>query len=402
MNDTAALLSQLKIDRSPEPEPSRRRWPWLLVLLLLACAGVGALWFQQNAAIAVQVAAAEPLSSGAAGGNANSLLDASGYVVARRRATVSAKVTGKLQALYIEEGQRVAAGEVIARLDDSNARAALDEAQARLAQAQLAYSNMEPIHNRNVRQADEGLISTAALDASRAEFDASNSALRVAQSALQTAQRNLDDTVVRAPFSGVITEKAAQPGEIVSPMSAGGGFTRTGIGTLVDMDSLEIEVDVSESFINRVQRGQPASAKLNAYPDWNIPAEVIAVIPTADRSKATVKVRVGFKVKDERILPDMGVRVSFLSEAPTATSPAKPVSGVTVPAAAVQKGDGDDTAAVYVIDAGTSERRAVTLGASSGERATIVSGLRAGERVAIDQLDKLGDGIKVRVVEPKP
>ena len=394
MNDTAALLAQLKIDRGNDTPPPARGWRWVLIGVLVVLLGIaGIAWLLHDPRVPVQVAVATPLGNGGAA----SLLDASGYVVARRRATVSAKLTGKLQELYIEEGQKISAGDIMARLDDSNARAELDEARARLAQAQAAFESEKPMHARIVTQAAEGLVSTAALDASRAEYRARETALKVAQSTLQSAERHLDDTVVRAPFGGVITEKAAQPGEIVSPMSAGGGFTRTGIGTLVDMDSLEIEVDVSESFINRVQRGQNASAKLNAYPDWDIPAEVIAVIPTADRSKATVKVRVGFKLKDPRILPDMGVRVSFLGD----TSNDKPAaSGVMVPSAAVLKGDSADSGAVYVISGETSERRAVKLGAAAGERLTVISGLRAGEQVALGELSRLQDGTRVRVVEP--
>src|SRR5467141_1891827 len=159
--------------------------------------------------------------------------------------------------------------------------------------------------------------------------------IKVAQESLAVAQVQLDNTVIRAPFSGVVIAKSAQPGEMISPISAGAGFTRTGIGTIVDMDSLEIQVDVNESYINRVTSEQPVEATLNAYPDWKIPGSVIAIIPTADRSKATVKVRVAIRSKDPRIVPDMGVRVAFLG-APSA-APAGPVAqGVLVPADAVR------------------------------------------------------------------
>ena len=392
MNDTAALLAQLKIDRSPDRDPAHRRWWWLAAALALIGA-LALLWFTQTRAISVDAAVVSAADTGAGA----SLLDASGYVVARRQATVSSKITGKLQELYIEEGQRVAAGEVIARLDDTNARAAVDEARARVAQAQLAYDNARPIHARNIAQAAEGLISSAALDASRAEHDARRSALRVAQTVLQSAERSLDDTVVRAPFAGVITQKAAQPGEIVSPISAGGGFTRTGIGTLVDMDSLEIEVDVGESFINRVQREQPATARLNAYPDWEIPATVIAVIPTADRSKATVKVRVGLAQKDPRILPDMGARVSFLRESGDAASTPATVS---VPLAAVQRdASSAERGIAYVINEDSRlVRRELKLSSSiDTTRAAVLDGLTAGERVAVGDFATLSDGARVSV-----
>jgi RND family efflux transporter MFP subunit len=258
-----------------------------------------------------------------------SLLDASGYIVARRRATVAAKITGKVIEVSLQEGQRVEAGQIIARLDDSNARAALAQSEAQVKQAeavvassQTAYEDALPIFRRNEREKAAGVISAQSFDQARTQIDAAKSELLVSQRALdaaragrEVAQRNLDDTIVRAPFSGIVTEKAAQAGEMVSPISAGSGFTRTGIGTIVDMNSLEVEVDVSENFIGRVLPQQPVRIKLNAYPDWDIPGAVIATIPTADRAKATVKVRIAISLKDPRILPDMGARVSFLSTA---------------------------------------------------------------------------------------
>jgi len=213
------------------------------------------------------------------------------------------------------------------------------------------------------------------------------------------AQRDLDDTTVRAPFTGVVTSKNAQPGEIVSPLSAGGGFTRSGICTLVDMDSLEVEVDVSENFISRVRADEPATLKLNAYPDWNIPAYVIAVVPTADRSKATVKVRVGFKSRDPRILPEMGARVSFLSRAQNGANGAASAGAVTLPADAVQASTGSATGTVYVLHDGTVERREVKLGARDAEAQTVLAGLSAGERVAVGDFTKLTDGAHVKVVD---
>ena len=269
-----------------------------------------------------------PATTAAAPPPSNSALDASGYVVARRQATVSAKITGRVTEVLIEEGQSVQQDEVIARLDDTNTRAELDHARAQVAQAEaslqaakVAMDDAQRIFTRNQQQYAAQVISAQDFDNAQVVFNTAQSdfkvrqkGLEVARAALELAQRNQNDTVVRAPFAGVITVKAAQPGEIVSPISAGGGFTRTGIGTVVDMGSLEVEVDVSENFINRVRPGQKATVRLNAYPDWSIPAEVIAVIPTADRAKATVKVRVGFKERDERVLPEMGARVSFLND----------------------------------------------------------------------------------------
>jgi HlyD family secretion protein len=340
-SDRASLLGRLHIDRgdpadSGDPDDAQspaargRAWKWPASVALATLIGAAGWWslgrtkdvpVEAAAAATTPVASEEPVSAG-------SLLDASGYVVARRRSTVASKVTGRVIEVLIEEGRRVEAGEVIARLDDSNYRAAVEQAKAQLAQmeagvaaAQTALADAQPIFQRNEKQQAVGVISAQAFDTAKASYNSARSALTVAQrsadsarASLLIAQRNLDDTVVRAPFSGVVTEKAAQPGEIVSPMSAGGGFTRTGIGTIVDMDSLEVEVDVGENFINRVHARQPVMVKLNAYSDWAIPGEVIATIPTADRAKATVKVRIALAQKDPRVIPEMGARVSFLSE----------------------------------------------------------------------------------------
>jgi RND family efflux transporter MFP subunit len=255
------------------------------------------------------------------------VLDASGYVVAQRQATVSAKNMFKVRELLVEAGQTVKAGDIVARMDDSNIRAALEAAQAQLAQAtagleaaRVALADARPIFERNQQQRAAQVISAQDFDAAKITYDnaqttyaAQQATVAVARANLAVAQRNEDDTIVKAPFSGVVTDRAAQAGEIVSPMATS-GYTRTGICTIVDMDSLEAQVDVSESFINRVRPGQPAVVHLNAYPDWAIPGKVVAIIPTADRSKATVKVRVGFDVRDPRILPEMGARVSFLAE----------------------------------------------------------------------------------------
>jgi RND family efflux transporter MFP subunit len=220
---------------------------------------------------------------------------------------------------------------------------------------------------------------------------ATQRSVNVAEESLRLAQVQLDNTIVRAPFAGVVTVKAAQPGEMISPISAGGGFTRTGIGTIVDMDSLEIQVDVNEAFINRVTAGQPVDAVLNAYPDWRIPAEVIAIIPTADRTRATVKVRIAIKEKDPRIVPEMGVRVAFLNERKAAgTEPAPPPPGVLVPANAIAQVDGKDYVFVYRDE--KVERRAVSLGQTLGESRQVLSGVRAGEQVVLAPAPTLNDG----------
>jgi RND family efflux transporter MFP subunit len=409
MNDKSALIDQLKIDRPPIDAPAPR-WPWWVAsgLLLLALAGAAG-WMLSMRAVTVAVATAELAPADITIGP-GSILDASGYVVARRQATVSSKITGKVIEVAIEEGQRVERDEVIARLDDANARAAVEQARAQRLQAEanltaarVALDNAIPTFRRNEEQLAKSVISAQDFDTAKASYDAARTALdvaertvEVAQAALSLAQRNLEDTVVRAPFAGIVTVKAAQEGEMVSPISAGGGFTRTGIGTIVDMESLEIEVDVSENFINRVRPGQRATVKLNAYPDWDIPAHVIAIIPTADRAKATVKVRLGLEVKDDRILPEMGVRVAFLdgAEAPAPAETESAQRPIVVPPEAVQ-GNGD-TGVVFVINDGRVERRNVRLGSRISAGQVVLSGLTSGTRIATGDLSRLADGVKVR------
>jgi RND family efflux transporter MFP subunit len=331
MDDKSALLDQLRINRTQTERHRGAGWRWWLVGLgaavLGAAAGVWMFAFAHHgvpvqAVAAKAAAAAAPASGGSAA--AGSLLDASGYVVALREATVSAKSIYKVNEVLVQEGQAVKQGEIMARLDDSNARAALEQSRAQvkqletaLAAATVAADDARPSFLRSQVQLTEGLISSETFDAAKASYDAARTAalvaeqnLAVAKATVEINQRYEDDTVIKAPFDGVVTVKSAQPGEIVSPQFLGGG----GIAKIVDMDSLEVDVDVSENFINRVHSKQAAVITLNAYPSWPIAAEVIAVIPTADRSKATVKVRIGFKQKDPRIVPEMGARVSFLEE----------------------------------------------------------------------------------------
>jgi RND family efflux transporter MFP subunit len=405
-----SLLEQLRIDRSDDENQSRI-WPWFLGIgMLVAGAGIAA-WLLMTipATVLVDVATAELVSQEIELGR-SSMLDASGYVVARRQATVSSKITGKVVEVLIEEGQRVEVNEVVARLDDANAVAYVaqataqrEQAVASLGAARVAFENVGPTFARNREQFARQIISAQDFDIAKANYDATRTSLdvaaravEVAEASLALAQRNLDDTVVRAPFGGIVTVKAAQEGEMVSPVSAGGGFTRTGIGTIVDMESLEVEVDVSENFINRVHPDQDVSVKLNAYPDWEIPARVIAIIPTADRAKATVKVRVALDERDSRILPEMGVRVAFLDDPKESADTVRVAQrAVVVPQAAVQA-DGD-TGVVYVIDDDTVERRAVRLGARSREGQVVLSGLESGARLAVTDFSQLVDGARIRI-----
>lgn len=340
------------------------------------------------------------------------MLNASGYVTARRRATVSSKITGKVLEVHVEEGMAVRAGQVLARLDDRTARASLALAEAELeaarrvvTESEVRLAEAERTLARRAQLLAEGLVGQADVDSAQAEVDsyrariaAAREQVRVAERAVELRRAELDDTIIRAPFSGVAISKDAQPGEMVSPISAGGGFTRTGICTIVDMSSLEIEVDVNEAYITRVQPGQPVTAVLDAYPDWRIPARVITTVPAADRQKATVLVRIAFERLDPRILPDMGVKVSFLKAAdagrPDAAS-ATSRSRLFVPRSAVRTGPGGDL--VFVVRDDRVERRPVKLGVLDGNLVEVVSGLAAGERIVVDGPSDLADGDRVVV-----
>ena len=412
MNTSAELLKELRIDRKaatpPPSSPRRGRWIVLAILALLLLAAVGWFVFGRQRPIEVTTAPVMAIQQGSASG---SVLDASGYVVARRMATVSAKITGKVREVMIEEGMRVEEGQVMATLDpiDANAQRSLSASQLEAARSQLAGLQAQVAQataeaGRLQTLVGQQLVSRSQYDQAIAQRDSLRAQLRtaernttVANDALAIADLGVDNNTVRAPFSGVVTAKAAQPGEIVSPLSAGGGFTRTGIGTIVDMESLEIEVDVGESFIGRVQPKMPVEATLNAYPDWKIPAEVIAIIPTADRGKATVKVRVALKVKDPRIVPEMGVRVSFL-EAPAAAQAAAP-TGVRVPATALVQRD-QKTVAFVVTDDKRVQQREVSVGATLNTDRQVSAGLSAGEVVVLEPPADLHDGS--RVVEKQP
>ena len=400
MSSPKSPLDELRIERRPE-RPSRFQ-PWLIVVavVVLLALGAGLWWHSRADAIEVRIAVARDAIGGGAD---HTVLNASGYVTARREATVSSKVTGKVTEVLIEEGMKVTNGQIVARLDDSNVKASLDVAKAQLAsaksavdetRAQLKQANDE--YHRISELAKQHIASQSDLDqaeanakALQAHLEWQETQITVAQREVEMNQQDMDDMVIRAPFDGVVTTKDAQPGEMISPVSAGGGYTRTGIGTVVDMSSLEIEIDVNESYINRVEPGQPVVATLDAYPNWKIPCKVIAIIPTADRDKSTVKVRVGFDKLDPRILPDMSVKVAFQEAGNTSASHA-----VLVPKSAVLDQDGRDV--VFVVNDGHAERRAVTVTDTQSDNSVLSAGVSSGEKVVVDAPADLKDGMAVK------
>ena len=400
MADTSDDLSALRIEREPLDAGGRSWGKWIFLLVLLGAIGAaGWYWLGRERPVEVEVAA---VTERAAGTQA-SVLNASGYVTARRRATVSSKVTVKVIEVNVEEGMAVREGQVLARLDDSTLQAALrlyraqlEAAKRQIPESEVRLEQARVMLQRQERLRKEGLNTENDIDNAKAEVDSlvariasAQEQVKVAESQIAMQVTAIEDTVIRAPFSGVAISKDAQAGEMVSPVSAGGGFTRTGICTIVDMRSLEIEVDVNESYINRVSTGQPVSAVLDAYPDWQIPANVITLVPTADRQKATVLVRIGFQKLDPRILPDMGVKVTFLREAEAGDAP-KAQSVTLVPQAAVRK-DGD-SAYVFVVRQDTVERRAIRTAGTDGDRLEVVAGLKGGDQVVVSPPDTLAEG----------
>ncbi|MDR2011886.1 MAG: efflux RND transporter periplasmic adaptor subunit [Rhodanobacter sp.] len=404
------LLQQLRIDRS-EPEPRSYVFVWILAaIIVIAVLAASAWWWFLSDAQAIEVAAATATAPSASAAGPAAILQATGYVTARRQATVSAQITGTLTAVKIEEGVRVEAGQVIALLEDTAQKAALAQAQAQqhAAQAQLVqmqtqlaqyrrdFKRAEDLVTRKLVSVQSSELARTQVDSQVAAMDAQRKQVELMEAGVQAAQVQLDYCTVRAPFNGVVVAKSAQVGEIVSPLSAGGGFTRTGIGTIVDMDSLEIEVDVNESYIHRVAEKQPTEAVLDAYPDWKIPGHVVAIIPAADRSKATVKVRVALDQKDARVVPDMGVRVSFLEETkPDDASASKaPLKGVLVPASSLVQRNGKNV--VFAVDGDTARLRMVMTGQSMGD-SRLVEGIAAGTRVVREPPEDMADGARIAI-----
>ena len=395
-------LSGLKIDARARRIPANRRWVLLsagLVALLLVAGGLYA--FLREAVAEVEVATVR-----ADKGGRPTLLNASGYVTPRQRATIAAKITARVNEIFVDEGMSVEPGQVLAKLDDSDARARLASAHAdqnataaTVGDLRVNLENAEREARRIEELWERRLVAEQARDQARMAVDSlgarivlAREQVAAAEARVKIAQQDLDNCTVRAPFGGIVVSKDAQRGEMVSPVSAGGGFTRTGIATIVDMASLEIEVDVNESYIARVRAGQPVTAVLDAYPDWQISGKVRTVIPTADRQKATVKVRAAFDKLDPRILPDMGVKLTFLGDeraAPTAAG------RVLVPRTAVREEGG--AAAVFVHREGRLERRAVKLGQARGNEHEVLAGLSDGDQVVTAGINELRDGQNVRV-----
>jgi RND family efflux transporter MFP subunit len=405
-------LGSLRIDRSVQPSgggSGRKILAWSAIFIAVGALGIGLWLWLGGKTVEITTVVAEEESAGPSLGN--SVLNAAGYVVARRMSTVASKVTGRVMEIFVEEGQAVKKDEVVARLDPVNsqtmltmAERELEASRRNLAEIEVRLADSRRTLDRNEALVKQQLVSQQVLDASRAEvnataarLEAAKAQVKVSESGLAIRRIDFNDLNVRAPFDGVIISKDAQPGEMISPLSAGGGFTRTGIATIVDMDSREVEVDVNEAYINRVKPNQRVEAKLDAYPDHPLAAHVINIVPTADRTKATVRVRIAFDKLEPQILPDMGIKVRFLDDTPQQAADTRSGPRVRVPTSAVQRAEGN--AYVWVVSDGHVERRAITVGAENDGQTEVLAGVRGGEELVSPLVEGLEDGGKVKLKE---
>jgi RND family efflux transporter MFP subunit len=398
MSSTKTLLSDLRIEGKAR-RTKRSSGMWFVLVLILAGAGAVVWWRTQIWAPEVRTAIATAADAGP-----KTVLNASGYVVARRSATCGSKVTGKVTDVLVEEGMRVKAGDVLARLDDSDTVASLNLAKAQLVAARAATEQIkvqldlaERTLVRETLLAKTKVETDLGFDQAKASANGFKAQLNLQQAQIAVAERQVavwqaqeDDETIRAPFSGVITTKDAQPGEMISPLATPGGFNRTGLCTIVDEDSLEIEVEVNEEHLNKVTPGQTVIASLDAYPNWPIQATVFKIIPTADRNKGTVKVRIKFKDKDPRILNQMEVRAAFLE--PNQNAPRR--QGVLVPRLALQDKGGDEF--VWIAKDGHAQRRTITVADYVGDQVLVSAGLKAGEAVVVDSHADLSEGARIQ------
>ena len=405
-------LGSLRIDRSVQPGNDgngRKLLLWGAILVVVVGVVTGLWLWLGGKTVEVTTIVAEEQATGPSLGT--SVLNASGYVVARRMSTVASKVTGRVLEIFVEEGQAVKKDEVVARLDPVNsqtiltmAERELEASRRNLAEIEIRLADARRTLERNEALVKQQLVSQQALDASRAEvnataarLEAAKAQVKVSESSLAMRRNDFNDLNVRAPFDGVIVSKDAQPGEMISPLSAGGGFTRTGIATIVDMGSREIEVDVNEAYINRVKPNQRVEATLDAYPDKSLPAHVVNIVPTADRTKATVRVRIGFDQLEPFILPDMGIKVRFLDDQPAPAAVAQQGPRVRIPAVAVTRTDGE--AFVWVVRDNRVERRAVSVGPESEGQIEILAGVASGDELVSPVVPGLEDGGKIKLAD---
>ena len=401
-NNTQSDLDALRIDPNLKGKREKeKRWLIPLVVLVAIAVTAAIMLMVKNRGTAVELLTVKASVED----HDAAVLTASGYVEPRRKATVAAKITGQIKEMSVEEGMVVEKDQVLARLDDSEAAAGhrsaaadFDVAKATVSELRVSLKDALRTLKRKKELHNEAWISQAELDTAETAVQSLKAGIKRAEEQVKAARARVEETrealknhTIRAPFSGIAISKDAQVGEMVSPVSAGGGYTRTGISTIVDMNSLEIEVDVNESYIAKVTVGQQVTAVLDAYQDWKIPARVRTIIPSADRQKATVKVRISFEKLDPRILPDMGIKVYFLGK----QSGGQPKPLILLPKTALL--EKDDKTYVFVYKDGHVERRAVSTGTAFEKEMEITAGLVNGEQVVTNSINNLKDGQRVKV-----
>jgi RND family efflux transporter MFP subunit len=383
-------LSSLRIRRE-EPAAHSGGGPraLLLGLGLLVVLAIVAFALLRPRTTVVRVADVTVTGGGGAVGGG---ITANGYVVARTKASVSAKVPGRMEYLGVHEGSRLRRGEVLARIESGDQQAAVRAAEAQLAQVRAQLAQAERDLERAQKLLAAQVLSPADLENARTRVGVLEAQVAAARAALQQANVQLENTRVRAPFDGTVLRKDAEVGEIVAPSSAGGGLTRTAIVTMADLATLEVEVDVNEAYIARIGGNQPARITLDAYPDTSFAGRVRQVVPTADRQKATVQVKVSILDRDPRILPEMGAKVEFTQQADTGqVAPRR----VLVPVAAVTSAAGGTR--VWTVVDGKVTARPVEVGPERSGQMEVRRGLSGGERVVLDPPASLKDGGRVRV-----
>jgi RND family efflux transporter MFP subunit len=410
MTDQQPDLSRLKISRDAPSRASRQalRRNAILAVVAVVLIGAGFLWTRRATGLEVAIALAEVVGEGRGEGIG---ITANGYVVARTQASVSSRITGRLAFLGVEEGSVVRRGEIVARLENDDYQAVVRQAQAEVLRAQAALVEAEATRDqlaRDLRRSrsllEDSLASErevedfeARLTAAEARVGVQEAMVQSAEASVGVAEANLENTYIRAPFNGTVLRKDAEVGEVVAPVATGGGLTRGAVVTMADLETLEVEVDVNEAYIAQIASGQPTRITLDAYPDSSYMGEVRQIVPTADRQRATVLVKVSILEDDPRILPEMGARVDFVEQAAgdIADSTTQP-SRVFVAAEAVRDESGQPV--VWVVRDGRVYRVLVEAGPVSGGRREIRDGLSGGEQVVVEGPEELEDGAAVRIV----
>ncbi len=399
-------LSKLKIDKTAETfQPLRRRKiiRWVIIAFLIIVVGTLFMTGVFSPAVEVEVANISKVYPS----QTFTLLNASGYVVAQRKAAVASKVTGRLVSLSVEEGSEIKSGQVIARLENEDVLAARDQAAANLnaarhvlEQAKAELTEAKLSFDRSNELLAEGFISKSQFDAAEARYKkalagvaAAEASVNAGVATLQGAEVALEYTLIRAPFDAVVLTKNADIGDIVTPIGAAAD-AKAAVVTIADMSSLQVEVDVSESNLQQVSMGQPCEIQLDALPDKRFAGEVHMIVPTADRSKATVMVKIRFVDKDPRILPEMSAKVAFLSR--EVTSDEQEPRTALNPSAILER---NDRRTVFLIQDDRVAEKPVRIGEKIGDMVEILDGVKAGDRVVLSPLEKMRDGLKIKIAE---